>query len=113
MLKEAVSQFYTKPTTQQYPFVKPQLPESFRGQPLFDAGLCIGCGLCSRECPSKAIEMVDFEGKKRPQHRLDKCIFCYLCAEICPKKAVMHSTNFELATMDKSTLTIKPSILPK
>jgi formate hydrogenlyase subunit 6/NADH:ubiquinone oxidoreductase subunit I len=85
-----------------------KLPENFRGQPIFDIELCIGCGLCCLNCPSKAIEMVDVEGKKYPQLSLDKCIFCYLCADGCPRKAIKNSSVFELATTDKSSLVIKP-----
>jgi formate hydrogenlyase subunit 6/NADH:ubiquinone oxidoreductase subunit I len=114
MFKSAASFFFTEPATIKYPYVKPQLSENFRGQPLFDVQLCVGCGLCSKECPSKAIEMVEVDGKKRPQFRLDKCIFCFQCAETCPKKAIMNSTFYELATTDKSSLIMKPqSILQK
>ena len=108
MLKRAVSQFLIKPTADRYPYVKPQLSENFRGQHLFDFALCVGCGLCSRDCPTRSIEMVSVDGKKRPQFRLDKCIFCYQCAETCRKKAIKNSTFYELATADKSSLIIKP-----
>ena len=90
------------------PNVKPQLSDNFRGQPVFNIQLCVGCSLCCKECPSKAIEMVEVNGKKYPQIRLDKCIFCYQCAETCPKKAITNSTFFELATTDKTTLVLKP-----
>jgi formate hydrogenlyase subunit 6/NADH:ubiquinone oxidoreductase subunit I len=110
MLKKAASQMVGKPVTSSYPFVKLELPESFRGQPFFNVELCVGCGLCSRECPLKAIEMVSIGDKKRPQLKLDKCIFCSHCVEICPKHAIKNSDNFELASTDKSTLTIKPKL---
>jgi len=108
MFRRAVSHIFTKPATKQYPFVKPILPEDYRGQQVFDSKLCIGCGLCSRDCPAKAIEMVDVEGKKRPQFRLDQCIFCYQCAESCPRNAIKTSVFYELATTDKSSLVMKP-----
>ncbi len=108
MLKRAISHITTKPATTKYPFVKPTLPEDFRGQQVYDIKLCIGCGLCSRDCPAKAIDMVDVEGKRRPQFKLDNCIFCYQCAESCPRNAIKSSLFFELATTDKSSLVIKP-----
>ena len=110
MFKRAASQVLGKPATSMYPYVKLELPESFRGQPIFNFELCVGCGFCSKECPSRAVEMVAFGAKKRPQLRLDKCIFCSHCIEICPKHAVKNSANFELATTDKSTLIIKPEL---
>ena len=58
--------------------------------------------------PAKAIEMVEVDGKKRPQLNLSKCVFCYQCAETCPKKAVKNSATYELATTDKSTLIKTP-----
>ena len=108
MWKRTVRHIFTKPATTKYPFVKPQLAEDFRGQQVFDINLCVSCGLCSRDCPAKAIEMVEVEGKKRPQFNLDKCIFCYQCAESCPRNAIKSSVIYELATTDKSSLVIKP-----
>jgi formate hydrogenlyase subunit 6/NADH:ubiquinone oxidoreductase subunit I len=113
VLKQAVSNITAKPATEQYPKVKPQLPEGYRGEPIFDCNLCIGCGICSKVCPSRALEMVDVEGKKRPQLNLSKCIFCYQCADSCPKKAIKNSCTYELATTDKSTLCIKPKVEAK
>ena len=108
--RKAVSNIFNKPATIEYPFVKPKLPDDFRGQPIFDTNLCISCGLCSRNCPVKAIEMVDVEGKKYPQFDLGRCIFCYKCAEDCLKKAIKNSTIFELASTDKSSLVMKPQV---
>ncbi len=106
--KKVVAQAFRKPATEKYPSVKPQLADNFRGQPVFDFSSCIGCGLCSRDCPAKAIEMVTIDGKKRPQLNLSKCVFCYQCAESCPKKAIKNTCNYELATTDKSTLVKTP-----
>lgn len=102
------SLFFDKPATAGYPFTKLLVQDNFRGKMELDYKLCIGCGICCRECPGKAIEMVDFYGKKRPQFRLDKCLFCYQCAESCLKKAIKKSCIYELATTDKASLIIKP-----
>lgn len=110
MLKRVISYMFTKPATTRYPFMQPQLPENFRGQPVFDSNLCIGCGSCSRNCPANAIEMVEVNGKQYPQFNLGKCIFCDACIEGCPRKAITNSTVFELATTDKSSLIMRPEI---
>ena len=108
MIKEVFSHLFIKPATGKYPFVKVEVPEGFRGKQIFDIGLCISCGLCSRDCPARAIEMVDVAGKRRPLFHLDLCIFCYQCAEGCPRNAIRSSAMFELATTNKSDLVVSP-----
>ena len=46
---------------------------------------CIGCTLCAKQCPVKAIE-----GAVKQKHSIDseKCISCGLCGKICPQNAV-------------------------
>jgi formate hydrogenlyase subunit 6/NADH:ubiquinone oxidoreductase subunit I len=113
MLKEVLSHVFKKPATGKYPFVKAEVPEGFRGKQVFDITLCISCGLCSRDCPAKAIEMIDVDGKRRPLFHLDLCIFCYQCAESCPRNAIKSSLIFELASTDKSDLVVKPQTSPQ
>jgi len=109
IFKKVTSFVFTKPATSGYPYNKPQLADNYRGQMKLDLKSCVGCGLCKRDCPGGAIELVDFyNGKKRPQFRLDKCLFCYQCADSCPKKAINTSEIYELATQDKESLIIKP-----
>jgi formate hydrogenlyase subunit 6/NADH:ubiquinone oxidoreductase subunit I len=108
MLKEVVNQIFKAPATQKYPFVKPEICEGLRGKQIFDIDLCISCGLCASDCPAKAIEMVDVDGKKRPLFHLDRCVFCYQCAESCPRNAIKYSGFFELASTDKYCLVIRP-----
>lgn len=45
---------------------------------------CIGCRLCERECPTKAISMI--EGKAVIDQK--KCINCGICFNTCPVKAI-------------------------
>jgi ech hydrogenase subunit F len=113
MAKELLSHLFKKPATTQYPFVKAKVPAGFRGKQVYDINLCISCGLCSRDCPAKAIEMVEVEGKRRPLFHLDLCIFCYQCAESCPRNAIMSSEFFELASTNKSDLVVKPEASPQ
>jgi len=108
MIREVLSQLLAKAATGKYPFVKAQVPEGFRGKQVYDINLCFSCGLCSRDCPAKAIEMVEVDGKRRPLFHLDLCIFCYQCAESCPRNAIKSSQFFELASINKSELVVEP-----
>jgi formate hydrogenlyase subunit 6/NADH:ubiquinone oxidoreductase subunit I len=108
MIKKLLSNLFVKPATCKYPFVKAEVAEGFRGKQVYDPNLCISCGLCSRDCPAKAIDMVEVEGKRRPLFHLDLCIFCYQCAESCPRNAIQSTLIFELASTNKSDLVITP-----
>jgi len=110
--RRAFSSIFKKSATQKYPFVPASVAEGFRGKQVFDIEKCISCGLCSKDCPANAIEMIDFEGKKRPLFYLDRCVFCFQCADTCPKKAIQPSSIFELACIDKKTLELKPQPVP-
>jgi hydrogenase-4 component H len=110
IFKTAAAYILIKPATTQYPFEKTSVAENFRGQPTLNSNLCIGCGACSKNCPSKAINMIAINEKKYPQFNLGKCLFCNECLENCPKKAITSSSIFELATTNKSTLIINPDL---
>ena len=114
LIKDMGSCIFKKPFTQQYPFVKVHAPEGYRGRHIFNPEKCMSCGLCARDCPAKAIELVDVSGKRMPKFFLDRCIFCYLCAEGCPREAIKLSTDFEMSTTEtKDLLVTTEEFLPK
>ncbi len=44
---------------------------------------CVGCGLCSKECPMNNIQM---DGKRAVSG--NQCTMCYRCISLCPQKAI-------------------------
>ncbi len=75
-----------KPATRLYPLRQRPMFDQARGHIEVEIALCIFCGLCSRKCPTHAIEVVKTE-KKWAIDRL-RCIQCNGCVEVCPKKCL-------------------------
>ncbi len=100
LLKNAVS----KPCTLDYPFEKREMPTGSRGKHTYDADKFTGCGLCSRVCPSFAIELKGGVGPKCEglKINLGACLFCQQCEEVCPAGALKLSTEYELAVINKA-----------
>ncbi|MDA0692033.1 MAG: NADH-quinone oxidoreductase subunit NuoI [Nitrospinae bacterium] len=108
----------TKPVTFQYPEEKRTMPERYRGRHFLNRdenGLerCVGCSLCSINCPVGCIHVVSAENTEgnrvSPGERyaavyeinLLRCIYCGYCEEACPVDAVVLREHYELADYDR------------
>jgi formate hydrogenlyase subunit 6/NADH:ubiquinone oxidoreductase subunit I len=106
LIKDMGKCLFKRPFTQEYPFVTVNAAEGYRGRHVFYPDKCISCGLCARDCPAKAIELLEVSGKRMPHFYLDRCIFCYLCAEGCPREAIKLTPNFEMSTTETDELIV-------
>ncbi|MCX6695429.1 MAG: 4Fe-4S dicluster domain-containing protein [Candidatus Altiarchaeota archaeon] len=70
------------------------LSNTIRYPETVDKDACIGCGVCSLMCPTKAITMnllaekimlkENYFKEKVPEINLEKCIYCFQCHDNCP-----------------------------
>lgn len=95
-IKTALS---TGVVTKKYPYEHVEVPEGFRGLPVFDPSKCVGCSSCANVCTPDAIKVFDdqAEGYRRVEYHLGRCIFCGRCADVCPLSAITITKEFELA----------------
>ena len=108
--KEALKHLFKERATVLYPYREAErihLPEGFRGKISFDREKCIGCQLCSRVCPAKAIEVIKDEKGARPVFLVYRCIYCGQCAEVCPKGAIELTKEFENIALKKEDLVVR------
>lgn len=108
----------SKPKTFQYPEVKRVMPERYRGRHFLNKDeegyeKCIGCSLCSINCPVGCIHVVSAEndpanpvskGERYAEVyeiNLLRCIYCGFCEEACPVDAVVLREHYELADYDR------------
>ena len=105
--------------TQQYPDVKQQLPERFRGEVVMphdenNEHACTGCTACELACPNGTIKIitkqeVSPDGKKRKAidtfvYHLELCTMCNLCIIACPTDAIKMAQTFEHSVFDRNLL---------
>ena len=57
-LGEVLRNLFAEKATCNYPFEKAVVDPRFRGRIAFESAKCIGCKMCIRACPSKAIDII-------------------------------------------------------
>jgi NADH-quinone oxidoreductase subunit I len=111
-----------RPTTQQYPEEKPDLPLNYRGVHRLnrdDAGRvkCVACMMCATACPARCIEIVASDAPKDDpawagrdkfpaSFVIDelKCIYCGMCEEACPVDAIELTHIYDLTGLSRQDM---------
>ena len=103
-----LANIFRKPATIQYPKedlnVHGKIGASliYRGMHSNDLSTCIGCGNCSRVCPTDAITMTpDSDAPEDPARTQDRpvidygrCCFCAFCVDSCPSGSLKMSRDY-------------------
>lgn len=110
MLKDVLRSLWQRPTTEQYPFVRPPTPARLRGQLHFDPANCTGCRLCVMECPAEALELITLDRKAKRfvlRYHVDRCTYCAQCVQNCRFGCLeMSPDEWELAATSTKPFTI-------
>ena len=106
MLQDVLRSFVHSPITEKYPFVKKPAPDRMRGKLVWNPEKCSGCCLCSKDCPSDAIELITIDKKAKRfvmRYHEDRCTYCAQCVQNCRFECLgMSNTDWELAALTKA-----------
>ena len=116
-VKQAISQLFSKPSCDMYPFVPSEAAPNYRGRIAYDPNKCIGCGMCVRVCAGKAITLTrePVEGGENITLTFDlgSCTFCNTCADFCNEHAITLTTDYHMiATKEETPVLISVTSMP-
>ncbi len=110
MLNDVAASLFKPPVTEKYPFERRAAPERLRGQLVWNSESCTGCGLCAKDCPANAIEVIILDKKNKQfvmRYHIDRCAFCAQCVESCRQGCLTMSDElWELAALEREPFLI-------
>ena len=110
LLKDVLRSLFERPATERYPSERRRPPARLRGALHWNPEKCTGCGLCVKDCPANAIEVITInKANKRfvMRYHADRCTFCAQCVQNCRFKCLaMTPDEWELAALKKEPFTV-------
>ena len=109
-VKQAISQLFSKPSCDMYPFVPSEAAPNYRGRIAYDPNKCVGCGMCVRVCAGKAIVLKrdPVEGGENITLTFDlgSCTFCNTCADFCNEHAITLTSDYHMIATKEEDLIV-------
>ena len=96
--------------TQQYPEVRREPDDRFRGFLHNDIAKCTSCSMCVKVCPMDCISLEAVRGADKKfvlvsyEINIGRCMYCGLCVEACPTDSLVHTRGYEKASVDRGEL---------
>ena len=114
----ALKQFGRKPHTLDFPKVKKEGSDRYRGFHYNDLEACIGCGNCSTICQNGAIDMINLDGIEgkngdsglRPRVDHGRCCWCALCVDVCPAGSLSLTKDYNYVSPDPDSFLWTPGV---
>lgn len=110
MLGDVIRSLFKTPITEYYPYQKKAAPLRLRGKLLWNRESCTGCGLCAKDCPAGALDVIVIDKKAKKivmNYDADHCIYCGQCVVTCRQSSLsMPSTDWELAALSRGGLSM-------
>ena len=116
-IKEAITQLFSKPSCNMYPFVPVEAAPRYRGRIVYHADRCIACGMCERVCAGGAIsrtieKLPDDQGEKITlSFDLGSCTFCSHCADFCSRDAIEFTQDYHMIGVKDEDLVVSGSFV--
>ena len=108
LLREALRGLQRRPATVRYPRERPAPSPKQRGLLQWSPGACTGCGLCVKDCPAGALELITLDkAAKRFVLHYDaaRCVYCGQCGLSCRFHCLtLAPEQWELAGPTKAAL---------
>jgi formate hydrogenlyase subunit 6/NADH:ubiquinone oxidoreductase subunit I len=110
ILRDVFGGLTHRPVTVQYPAERQPVPAHLRGALTWNPEKCTGCGLCVKDCPSNAIELITLDKAAKQfviRYHADRCAFCAQCVQNCRFECLgMSPEQWELAALTKAPFTV-------
>ena len=110
-LKKAITNAFTKPSTEAFPCPEGEGLGNYRGRIAFDGEKCIDCGMCIKVCSPAAIELEreEVEGGENIWRTFDltSCTFCATCVDFCEEGAIQMTKDYHMVGTKHEDLVVK------